>query len=314
MNAAIRAVTRAGINKGFEVYGIRMGLQGLIEGEMFKLESLSVSGIIQTGGTFLQTARCKEFYTIEGRQQAYKKLKEFGIDALVIIGGDGSFTAANLIAQETDISVLGIPATIDNDLYGTDYTIGYDTALNTVTEAVDKIRDTASSHNRIFFVEVMGREAGFVAINSGIACGAEVIMIPERKHQVERVRRFLKERARKNKSSIIMVAEGIAEGSAMQIAELLKPEFPHFDIRVSILGHIQRGGSPSNKDRVVASLMGVAAVEALLDSQKSIMIGWKNEQIVHVPLNKTIKMHKTVSDDLLQIAEGIGAFVVPPEA
>ncbi len=309
MNAAIRAVTRAGINNGFEVFGIRMGYQGMIEGDIFQMKSEDVSGIIQTGGTFLQTARCKEFYSIEGRAQAYEQLRKLGIDAVVVIGGDGSFTGANLMSHETNLSIIGIPGTIDNDLFGTEYTIGYDTALNTVTEAVDKIRDTASSHNRIFFVEVMGREAGFVAVNSGIACGAEVIMVPEKKNQIDKVRRFLKERARKNKSSIIIVAEGLEEGGAMKIAEIIKPEFPQFDIRVSILGHIQRGGSPSNKDRVVASLMGVAAVEALMDNQKSIMIGWQNEQIVHVPLSKTIKLHKKVSDDMLKIAEEIGTFI-----
>ena len=309
MNAAIRAVTRAGINNGFEVYGIRMGYQGMIEGDMFKMESQDVSGIIQKGGTFLQTARSMEFYKPEGRQLAYEQLKKFGIGAVVVIGGDGSFTGANYMTQESDISVIGIPGTIDNDLFGTDYTIGYDTALNTVTDAVDKIRDTASSHNRIFFVEVMGREAGFVAINSGIACGAEVIMVPRREKQVDKVRDFLKERAAKNRSSIIIVSEGLAEGGAMDIANIIKPEFPQFDIRVSILGHIQRGGAPSNKDRVVASIMGIAAVEAIKDSQTSIMVGWKNEQIVHVPLNKTIKMHKDVSEELLKVVEEIGTFV-----
>ena len=309
MNAAIRAVTRSGIKNGFEVYGIRMGYEGLINGDNFKMESQDVSGIIQKGGTFLQTARSKEFHSAEGRKKAYEQLAKLDIGALVVIGGDGSFTGANLIAQESNLSVIGIPGTIDNDLFGTDYTIGYDTALNTVTEAVDKIRDTASSHNRIFFVEVMGREAGFVAINSGIACGAEVIMVPRRKNQVDKVRDFLRERAAKNKSSIIIVSEGLEEGGAMDIANVIKPEFPHFDIRVSILGHIQRGGSPSNKDRVVASLMGIAAVEAIQDAQTSIMIGWRNEQIVHVPLNKTIKMHKDISEEMLRVVEEIGTFV-----
>ena len=309
MNAAIRAVTRAGINNGLEVFGIRMGYQGMIEGEIFQMDSQHVSGIIQKGGTFLQTARCTEFYTPEGRQKAYVQLKKFGIDAVVVIGGDGSFTGANLMAHETDITFIGIPGTIDNDLYGTDYTIGYDTALNTVVEAVDKIRDTASSHNRIFFVEVMGREAGFIAINSCIACGAEVAIIPEEQNQLEKVRHFLNERASKNKSSIILVAEGSKEGNAIEIADLIKPEYPQFDIRVSILGHMQRGGSPSAKDRITASLMGVAAIEALLDNQKSLMIGWVNEKIVHVPLSKTVKTHKTISHDYIELAESIGTFV-----
>ena len=311
MNAAIRAVTRSGINNGLEVYGIRMGYQGMIEGNIFAMTSESVSGIIQTGGTFLQTARCLEFRTPEGREKAYQQLKKFEIDAVVVIGGDGSFTGANVMSLEYDIPFIGIPGTIDNDLYGTDYTIGYDTCLNTVVEAVDKIRDTASSHNRIFFVEVMGREAGFVAINSGIACGAEVIMVPEEKNQLDKVRSFLAERARKNKSSIILVAEGIAEGNAMQIADTMRPEFPQFDIRVSVLGHIQRGGSPSAQDRVTASRMGAAAVEALMDNQKSVMIGIQNGEIVNVPLSKSIKLHKSISTDYITFAESIGTFGPP---
>ncbi len=311
MNAAIRAVTRAGINNDLEVFGIKRGYEGMIEGDIIPMDSETVSGIIQTGGTFLLTARSKRFRDFEGRQEAYEQLKRFGIDAVVVIGGDGSFTGANLMASEFDVSFIGIPGTIDNDLYGTDYTIGFDTALNTVVEAVDKIRDTASSHNRIFFVEVMGREAGFVAINSGIACGAEIVMIPEEKNQIEKARKFLAERARKNKSSIILVAEGLEEGSTMEIAEILKPEFPQFDMRVSILGHIQRGGSPSAKDRVIASRMGAAAIDALLDNQKCIMIGLVNDEIVQVPLNKTVKLHKGIDQDLINLAEGISTFGPP---
>jgi len=310
MNAAIRAVTRAGINNDLEVFGIMRGYEGMIEGDIIPMNSETVSGIIQKGGTFLLTARSKRFREYEGRREAYEQLKRFNIDAVVIIGGDGSFKGANNMSEEFDIPFIGIPGTIDNDLFGTDYTIGFDTALNTVVEAVDKIRDTASSHNRIFFVEVMGREAGFVAINSGIACGAEMIMIPEEKGQLEKVRKFLAERARKNKSSIIFVAEGLEEGGAMDIAELLKPEFPQFDIRVSILGHIQRGGSPSAKDRVIASRMGTAAVEALLDNQKCIMIGLANDKIVHVPLNKTVKMHKTIDQTLIDLVEEIATLKI----
>ena len=310
MNAAIRAVTRAALNHGMEVFGIRRGFQGMIENEIFQLKSQDVSGIIQSGGTFLQSTRSKDFKTQEGREKAYTNIKNLDIDSLVVIGGDGSFTGANVFAQEyPEISVIGIPGTIDNDLYGTDYTIGYDTALNTIIDAVDKIRDTASSFNRIFFVEVMGREAGFIAINSGIASGAEVIMVPERKNQMEKVRKFLKERALKNKSSIIIVAEGLEEGNAMEIAEKIKDEYPEFSIRVSVLGHIQRGGRPTSKDRVIASLMGVAAIDAIIDNQKSIMIGWRNEEIVQVPLNKTVKMHKTISENMLDIAEMIGTFL-----
>lgn len=311
MNAAIRAVTRAAINNGIEVYGICQGYKGMIEGNIIPLDSQCVSGIIQRGGTILQTARSKEFREFEGRKKAYNHLKAFDIDSVVVIGGDGSFSGANEMSSEFDVSFIGIPGTIDNDLYGTDYTIGFDTALNTVVEAVDKIRDTASSHNRIFFVEVMGREAGFVAINSGIACGAEVIMVPEEDNQIEKARRFLNERARNNKSSIILVAEGIKEGGAYQVAEILTPEFPQFEIRVSILGHIQRGGSPSAKDRVIASRMGAAAVEALLDDQKSIMVGLVNDEIIQVPLSKAIKMHKPISKDLIKLAEDISTFGPP---
>ncbi|MDR2038289.1 MAG: 6-phosphofructokinase [Bacteroidales bacterium] len=311
MNAAIRAVTRAGINNDLEVFGIRRGYEGMIDGDIFQMNSESVSGIIQTGGTFLLTARSKRFREPEGRLAAYEQLKKFDIDAVVVIGGDGSFTGANVMSNEFDITFIGIPGTIDNDLYGTDYTIGYDTALNTVVEAVDKIRDTASSHNRIFFVEVMGREAGFVAINSGIASGAEIIMIPEEKNQIDKARKFLAERARKNKSSIILVAEGLEEGSTMEIAAILEPEFPQFDMRVSILGHIQRGGSPSAKDRVISSRMGAAAVDALLDNQKNLMVGVVNDEIVQVPLSKTIKLHKAIDENLINLAENISTFGPP---
>jgi 6-phosphofructokinase 1 len=251
----------------------------------------------------LQTARCKDFYTEEGRKKAYNQLKEHKIDAVIVIGGDGSFTGATIISKEFDIPFVGIPGTIDNDLYGTDYTIGYDTALNTVVSAVDKIRDTASSHNRIFFVEVMGKEAGFVALRSGIASGAEGILIPEVKGQFEKLKQLLAERGNKNKSSIILVAEGDDEGRAIDIAAKTQKEFPQFDIRTTILGHVQRGGSPSAFDRVTASRLGVAAVEALLDDQKSIMVGLANNEVVHVPLNKTVKLHKDVNRDLLELAE-----------
>ena len=302
MNAAIRAVTRAAIYNNIEVYGIRRGYEGMIDGDIVRLLSSDVSGIIQKGGTILKTARSARFRTPEGRKIAYENLDKFEIDGVVVIGGDGSFTGASILSQEHDIPVIGIPGTIDNDLYGTDYTIGYDTALNTVIDAVDKIRDTASSHNRIFFVEVMGRDAGFVALEGGIATGAEVIMIPEVKNQLVELRDFLSKRAKSNKSSIILVAEGDDEGNAMEIAEKVQPEFPQFDIRITILGHIQRGGSPSCYDRVSASRMGVAAVEALLDDQKSIMVGLSHGQIVHVPLNKTVKMHKGVPKSLLDVA------------
>lgn len=303
MNAAVRAVVRTGIRNGLEVYGIRRGYLGMIEGDIIELTSQSVSGIIQRGGTIIYTARCKEFHEYEGRKKAYDQLMKFGIQAVIAIGGDGTFTGASIMSKEFDIPYIGIPGTIDNDLFGTDYTIGYDTALNTVVEAVDKIRDTATSHDRIFFVEVMGREAGFLAIRSGIACGAEAIMIPEEGGQYEKLRDHMARRLEKRKSSIIIVAEGEQEGGASAIAEKLQKEFPDLSIRTTILGHIQRGGNPSAFDRVTASRMGAAAIDALLDDQKSIMIGIVNNEIVHVPLNKSIKMHKQVSRELLGLAE-----------
>jgi 6-phosphofructokinase 1 len=303
MNAAIRAVVRAGIYNNMEVFGIKRGYMGMIEGDIIPMTSQSVSGIIQRGGTILQTARCKEFHEYEGRKTAYEQLVKFGIQALIAIGGDGTFTGASIMSKEFDMPIIGLPGTIDNDLFGTDYTIGYDTAVNTVVEAVDKIRDTASSHGRIFFVEVMGREAGFVALRSGIASGAEAILVPEVKGQYEKLRQYMINRAEKRKSSIIIVAEGEEEGGAAVIAERIKSEFPQFSIRTTILGHIQRGGSPSAFDRVTASRMGAAAIDALLDDQKSIMIGLANNEIVHVPLNKSIKLHKDVNRDLLKLAE-----------
>lgn len=301
MNAAIRAVTRAAIANKLKVVGIRRGYQGMIEGDFIPLKSTDVSGILQLGGTMLKTARSAEFRTPEGREKAYQHLKKAEIDAVVVIGGDGSFTGALVLSQEYDISFVGIPGTIDNDLYGTDYTIGYDTALNTVVEAVDKIKDTARSHGRIFFVEVMGREAGLLALTSGIACGAEVILIPESNEQ-EELQKFLN-KGYKNKetSGIIMVAEGEEAGGAIKIAEKVRKEHPDLDVRVSILGHIQRGGSPTAKDRVNATKMGVAAIDALLDDQKSIMIGLDNEKIVHVPFNKAVKMNHSIDTNLLDI-------------
>lgn len=303
MNAAIRAVVRTGIYHGLEVFGIKRGYQGMIEGDIVPLATQDVSGIIQRGGTIIQTARCKEFHQYDGRKKAYEQLMKFDIDAVIVIGGDGSFTGASIMSKEFDIPFIGIPGTIDNDLYGTDYTIGYDTATNTVVEAVDKIRDTASSHGRIFFVEVMGREAGFLALRSGIACGAEGILVPEEKGQLDKLRKYMAERAAKKKSSIIIVAEGDEEGGAIGIAKRIKEEFPELSIRTTILGHIQRGGSPSALDRINASRMGSASVEALLDDQKSIMIGLVNNEIVHVPLNKTVKMHKDVDRNLLKLVE-----------
>ena len=267
------------------------------------LKTFHVSDIIQKGGTILKTARCEEFRTPEGRQKAYENLKERKIDGVVVIGGDGSFTGARIFNEEYDIPFIGIPGTIDNDIYGTDYTIGYDTALNTIVEAVDKIRDTASAHNRLFFIEVMGAAAGFVAIRSGIACGAEAIIIPELRNQVKTLRNFLEEGFKRKKSSnIIIVAEGAYEGGAYGIAKKVKKDFQDYSVRITVLGHIQRGGSPSATDRVEASRLGYAAVEALLDDQKSAMVGLQNNEVVLVPFRKAIKLHKEVDHHLLDIA------------
>lgn len=303
MNAAIRAVTRMALHNGLEVYGIQNGYKGMIAGDIKKLDSSDVSNIMQRGGTVLKTARSKEFRTVEGRKKAYEQLKKFGINALVIIGGDGSLTGARLLSEEFDIPCIGIPGTIDNDLYGTDYTIGFDTAINTVVDAVDKIRDTASAHNRLFFVEVMGRDAGFIALRSGIACGAEAILIPERETPYPKLKKYLeKSFVHKKTSGIIIVAEGGNEGAA-ELAKKVNKDFEDYDAGVTILGHIQRGGAPTAYDRVTASYMGTAAIEALLDDQKSIMMGIVNKKIVHVPFNKAIKNKKPINPDLLNISE-----------
>lgn len=304
MNAAIRAVVRASIYNGLEIYGVRHGYTGLVYGYIKEMKSHHVANIIQRGGTILKTDRCEEFKTPEGRKIAYDNLKTYEIDALIVIGGDGTFKGANIFSEEYDIPCVGIPGTIDNDLYGTDDTIGYDTALNTVVEAVDKIRDTASSHNRLFFVEVMGRDAGFIALRSGIACGAEAIIIPEVPTHVEMLKAHLEEgNKRKKSSNIILVAEGDQSGGAIELAKKVEHDFAAYDVRVTILGHIQRGGSPSAYDRYLASLMGVAAVDALLENQKSVMIGYANRQIVYVPFIKTTKHHKTVNASLLKIVD-----------
>ncbi|MGD0342742.1 MAG: 6-phosphofructokinase [Bacteroidales bacterium] len=303
MNAAIRGVTRTAVYNGLEVIGIRHGYQGLIDPNFQKLESSSVSDIIQRGGTILKTARCEEFKTSEGRTKAYNNLKEAQIDGVVVIGGDGSFTGARIFNEEFDVPFVGIPGTIDNDIYGTDYTIGYDTALNTVVEAVDKIRDTASAHNRMFFVEVMGAEAGFIALYSGIATGAEAILIPEIKGESRDIKKMIEAgNTRRKSSNIIIVAEGDEEGGAFAIAEKVKNDFPEYDIRVSVLGHLQRGGSPSAIDRVNASRLGHAAVEALIDDQKSVMVGITNNEISLVPFRKAVKLHKDVNHNLVELA------------
>ena len=304
MNAAIRAVTRSAIYNGLSVKGIYRGYKGLVTGEIKEFKSQNVSNIIQLGGTILKTARCKEFTTPEGRQIAYDNMKKEGIDALVIIGGDGSLTGARIFAQEFDVPCIGLPGTIDNDLYGTDSTIGYDTALNTIIEAVDKIRDTATSHERLFFIEVMGRDAGFLALNSALASGAEAAIIPERETKVDQLEELIKNGFRKSKnSSIVIVAESEITGGANGLAERMHKEHPEYDVRVTILGHIQRGGSPTAHDRIIASRMGAAAIDALLDEQRSIMIGIVNNEIVHVPFTKAIKDDKPVNEDLVGVLQ-----------
>lgn len=304
MNAAIRSVTRAAIFNGIRVKAIYRGYKGLITGEIKEFQTQNVSNIIQQGGTILKTARCMEFHTPEGRKLAFDTMKKEEIDALVVIGGDGTFTGARIFAQEFNVPIVGLPGTIDNDLYGTDSTIGYDTALNTIIEAVDKIRDTASSHERLFFIEVMGRDAGFLALNSALASGAEAAIIPERETKVDQLEELIKNGFRKSKnSSIVIVAESDVTGGAAGLAERMRIEHPEYDVRVTILGHIQRGGSPTAYDRILASRMGVAAIDALLDEQRSIMIGIVNDVIVHVPFTKAIKDDKPVNETLLGVIQ-----------
>lgn len=302
MNAAIRSVTRAAIYNGLQVKGIFRGYKGLVTGEIQEFKTQNVSNIIQQGGTILKTARCAEFMTPEGRAIAHENMVKEGIDALVVIGGDGSLTGARIFAQEYNVPCIGLPGTIDNDLYGTDTTIGYDTALNTILDAVDKIRDTATSHERLFFVEVMGRDAGFLALNGAIASGAEAAIIPEFSTEVDILEEVIKNGFRKSKnSSIVLVAESKLTGGAMHYAERVKKEHPQYDVRVTILGHLQRGGRPTAHDRIIASRMGVASIQALLDGQRNVMIGIENDEIVYVPFNKAIKKEKPIDADLLTV-------------
>lgn len=304
MNAAIRAVTRTAIFNGIRVKAIYRGYKGLITGEIKEFKTENVSNIIQQGGTIIKTARCAEFMTPEGRKMAYETMRKEEIDALIVIGGDGTLTGARIFAQEFNVPIVGLPGTIDNDLWGTDVTIGYDTALNTIIDAVDKIRDTASSHERLFFIEVMGRDAGFLALSSALASGAEAAIIPERETKVDQLEELIKNGFRKSKnSSIVIVAESEITGGANGLAERMRREHPEYNVRVTILGHIQRGGSPTASDRILASRMGVAAVDALLDEQRSIMIGIVNDEIVHVPFTKAIKFDKPVNEDLLGVIQ-----------
>ena len=302
MNAAVRAVTRAAIYNGIKVKAIYRGYKGLITGEIKEFQTQDVSNIIQQGGTILKSARCSEFKTKEGRALAYETIQREGINALIVIGGDGTFTGARAFAQEFNMPIIGIPGTIDNDLWGTDSTIGYDTALNTIMECIDKIRDTATSHERLFFVEVMGRDAGFLALNSAIASGSEAAIIPEKETSVAQLDELISNGFRKSKnSSIVIVAEG--GGGAQAMADRIHQQYPEYDIRVSILGHLQRGGSPTAYDRILASRMGVAAIEALMDEQRSIMIGIVNDEIVHVPFSKAIKDDKQVNLEKVNVLQ-----------
>ncbi|HPW90058.1 MAG TPA: 6-phosphofructokinase [Paludibacteraceae bacterium] len=304
MNAAIRSVTRTAIFNGVKVKAIYRGYKGLITGEIKEFHTEDVSNIIQRGGTILKTARSQDFSTAEGRRVAYETMQRENIDALIVMGGDGTFTGARVFGQEYNIPIVGVPCTIDNDLWGTDFTIGYDTAMNTIVEAVDKIRDTANSHERLFFVEVMGRDAGFLALNSALASGAEAAIIPERLTAEDQLEELIKNGFRKSKnSSIVIVAENLTNGGVQGLAERIHQEYPQYDVRVIILGHLQRGGSPKAYDRILASRMGVAAVDALLDGQRSIMVGVVNDKIIHVPFSKAIKDDKPVDSDKLGILQ-----------
>lgn len=301
MNAAIRAVTRTAIYNKISVKGIYHGYKGLISDNIKDFLTEDVSNIIQRGGTILKTARSKEFLTKEGRASAFENIKKHNIDALVVIGGDGSLSGARTFAEEYNFPIVGLPGTIDNDLSGTDFTIGYDTALNTIVSAVDKIRDTASSHERLFFIEVMGRDAGFLAINGALASGAEAAIIPEFTVGSDQLTQYIENGFRKTKnSSIVLVAESKTTGGAMEIAEKVRTQYPQFDVRVVILGHIQRGGTPSATDRILASRMGCAAIESLLEGQRNIMIGINDDKIVYIPFAKAIKKNKPLDEKLLE--------------
>ena len=304
MNAAIRAVTRMAIYNNLRVVGIKRGYYGLVYNEMEEFTSKSVSNIIQQGGTILKTARCREFTTSEGRAKAYENMKAAGIDALVVIGGDGSLSGARIFAEEYDVPIVGLPGTIDNDLGGTDETIGYDTALNTIVEAVDKIRDTATSHERLFLVEVMGHMAGYLALNGAIATGAKAAIIPEMETEIDQLGDLINRGFRKSKNSaIVLVAENPETGGAMGLAQRIKEEFPEYDARVTILGHLQRGGSPTAADRILASKMGAQAIIALMEGQRNVMIGIKNGDLVYVPFSKATQHSSTIDRNDVEIVK-----------
>lgn len=304
MNACIRAVVRSGIYYGLEVYGIMRGYTGMVENDIFKMESRSVANIIQRGGTILKTSRCKDFFTPEGRKKAYNNLKKLGIDGLVVIGGDGSFRGAQIFSNEYDIPCIGLPGTIDKDIAGTDFTIGFDTAVNTAVEAIDKIRDTADAHDRLFVIEVMGRDAGYIALHSGIATGAENILIPERKTDIEEIIKGLAEKERRHKLvNLIVVAEGDEFGGGDHVAKVIKDRLQGLEVRVCILGHIQRGGSPSCFDRLIASRMGYTAVECLKDGKYNVFVGIVNNRMHYIPLNEAVKKKQRISEEWMKIVK-----------
>jgi 6-phosphofructokinase 1 len=303
MNAAIRAVVRTALYYKINAFGIYRGYEGLIDGEIRQMDYPSVAKIIQRGGTILQSARSQRFKSDEGMQHAFENLQIAGIDGLVVIGGDGTFRGAGEFCSRYPVKVVGVPGTIDNDLYGSDFTIGYDTALNTVVEAVDKIRDTAGSHNRLFFIEVMGRDAGFIALRSGIACGAEDILMPETNTSIDELVDKLRHNGRESKTSgIIIVAEGDELGGAYEVARKVNEVFSGYSTRVTVLGHVQRGGAPSCMDRVLASLLGFESVKALINGESQVMVGQMNKKIVYTPFSKATKHHLTINSNMLEMA------------
>mgnify|MGYP000920163325 CR=1 FL=1 len=303
MNAAIRAVVRTAIFHDMEVFGIRRGFQGLIEGDINPMNTQDVSNIIQRGGTILKTARSKDFMTEEGRQKAYDNLKQHEIEGLVVIGGDGSFKGASLFSKEFPIHTIGIPGTIDKDIQGTDYTIGFDTAVNTAVEAIDKIRDTAEAHDRLFIIEVMGRDAGYIALNSGISCGAEDIFVPESHTDIaELIKNLRFDKKRKKLVRIMVVAEGDEYGGAERFKDMIQKRFPSWEVRAAVLGHLQRGGAPTYKDRVEASKMGYYAVMGLLNGRNAQMVGVQNEEIIYQAFENACKLNKPLDMDLLEMA------------
>lgn len=304
MNAAVRAVVRTASYYDLHVYGINRGYDGLIDGDLKRLERKDVANIIHRGGTILRTARSMRFMTPEGRQMAYESLLAFDVDAIVAIGGNGTFTGANIFSQEFDIPVIGIPGTIDNDLYGTDLTIGFDTAVNTAVEAVDRIRDTADSHQRLFFIEVMGRHAGYIALHAGIGSGAESILIPETERSIDQVIQHLRKTAKRKKLfSLVIVAEGSKLGGAFEVARQVKEKDPNIDPRVTVIGHLQRGGAPSGVDRVLASRLGFAAVDAIHSGQSNVMVGIVNNKIQYTPFGDAITKSKPIEEDMIKMAE-----------